>query len=274
MVDDDIEFKINEFLDNYKKEIEQIEYKIKNVDKTNKKIHIIRNVKKTWGTIKYAGPLVSVNCLLIYLFAVINRLPFYKDTREIELNVLKEIDSFGNIRYEEQYKEFTNPNNIISLYSKWYIDEDGTYYRKVETYNVRKMSEEEIMNILNSDISSIYDILLNPINTSIERSNNVSESELENGEFLCARIYSKEKNDYIIIEENNAENIAFTLLCILLMILSSYSCVIMKNLSNKNLKSIYEKIDQEYKFVNSDELNRKLEIKRNNYSRLVNEYEK
>lgn len=62
--------------------------------------------------------------------------PFYKDTVEEYLHTKREIDSLGNVKYEEQYGEYDNVTfNKINYCTKW-INDNGIYARYVLTYSL------------------------------------------------------------------------------------------------------------------------------------------
>ena len=66
--------------------------------------------------------------------------------------MMKELDSLGNIRYEQQYEEYQNPNNVISYYSKWNFVEDNLYSRDIETFALGDITEEQILKLINDDV--------------------------------------------------------------------------------------------------------------------------
>ena len=82
--------------------------------------------------------------------------------------------------------------------------------------------------------------------------------------------YDRDRNDVTIRRETVGENVVAT---ILFIFMSLYGSFFTQNFVNKRLPVDYEEIIQDikekYKNVSSEDIQKKLEIKRENYERLM-----
>ena len=134
------------------------------------------------------APLVVTAGITIGGFAALGVTPFYRDKHKQKLEMMKELDSLGNIRYEQQYEEYANSSSVISYYSKWNFVEDNLYSRDIETYALGDITEEQILKLINDDVQSLREILGEPISKKKETKNNLTEEELQSDPFLQAMI--------------------------------------------------------------------------------------
>ena len=93
-----------------KKEIKELESQIKY---GNAKIYALRGLKILLRTGQLIAPFAVTAGITIGGFAAFGLTPFYRDKCKQKLQMMKELDSFGNIRYEQQYDEYENSKNTI-----------------------------------------------------------------------------------------------------------------------------------------------------------------
>ncbi len=252
------------------KEIKKLEKEINHPTISNAKIYSLRGLKIMLRTGQLIAPFAVTAGITVGIFSVAGRTPFYRDKYKQKLEMMKEIDSLGNIRYEEQYEEYENSTNVIFYYNKWNFIEDNLYSRNIEVYKIDDLTEEKILKLLNNDIVSLREILGEPISKKKETKNNLSEEELHSDSFLKAMIYSKFDDDFIMVKESLKDNIATTLLWVLLTILAeslplSWRCYE----SDFNYGYCIDRIKRNHPTIDIEDLTKKLEIKRNNYDRLT-----
>lgn len=253
-----------------RKEISKLENEIKYSKLENAKIYALRGLKIALKTGQLIAPYVLTAGITIGGFAALGGTPFYRDKHKQKLEMIKEIDSLGNIRIEQQYDEYENSKSIISYYSKWSYVEDNLYSRDIETYELGNISEEKILKLLNDDIQSLSEILDEPISKKKETKNNLSDEELYNDSFLQAMIYSKIDDDFIIVKESLVENIGLTLLWIFATVIAEiFPHMWREEISDFNYKYCIMKIKENHSLIDVEELTKKLEIKRSNYDRLM-----
>lgn len=197
--------------------------------------------------------------------------PFYNgDTFKANLNIMKEFDNLGNIRYEQQYSDYENSNNIFYYYYQWQQDVDGFYSRNVETYKLDDLTEEAILSLFNQEDLNLYNVLGEPISVKKEIKNNVTEEELQQQHYLRAVIYSENKDDYIIHKETNEYNLTITIIYLMLTILvETIPAYIRKEITKFDFGACVRKIEREHPTIDTEDLTKKLEIKKSNYKKLT-----
>lgn len=177
----------------------------------------------------------------------------------------------GNIRSEQQYEYLKQTLNTISYRHEWKKQSDGMYSREVEVYSANNLDEDSIIKIINEEeASSLDEILGEPTSKRIEIKNNLTEEEIKAKAHLQAIIYSETPDDFIIVKETKSENITTSLLWLFLNItLSFLISAIREKVSSFDFKYCINKINEKYPSISTEELQKKLEIKLNNYNRLM-----
>ena len=253
-----------------RKEIIKLENEIKHSKIGNTKVYALRGLKIVLRTGQLIAPFVVTAGITIGGFAALGGTPFYRDKHKQKLEMMKELDSLGNIRYEQQYEEYSNSSSVISYYSKWNFVEDNLYSRDIETYALGDITEEQILKLINDDVQSLREILGEPISKKKETRNNLTEEELQSDPFLQAMIYSKFDDDFIMVKESSSDNIVLTLLWVLVTVLAEIIPVIWRDeISDFDYEYCIRKIKEKHPTIDVEELAKKLEIKRNNYDRLT-----
>lgn len=255
-----------------KKEIETLENELKYSKLVNLKISTVKNLKISLRFMQRITPyvlsagIIAGGCKLIGF-----GLPFYSgDTLKINSNTMKEFDSLGNVRYEQQYDDYANSSNILYYYSQWQPDINGLYTRNVETYKLDELTEEEILKLFNKEDLKLSDIFGEPISKKRETKNNVTEEELQQNDCLKAIIYSEDKNNYILYKETKEENNVITAAYLALTaVVELIPFFIRSNISTFDFDDCVSEIKRKYPAVDTDELIKKLEIRRSNYNRLM-----
>lgn len=253
-----------------RKEISKLENEIKHSKIGNTKVYALRGLKIVLRTGQLIAPFVVTAGITIGGFAALDGTPFYRDKHKQKLEMMKELDSLGNIRYEQQYEEYANSSSVISYYSKWNFVEDNLYSRDLETYALGDITEEQILKLINDDVQSLREILGEPISKKKETKNNISEEELQSDPFLQAMIYSKFDDDFIMVKESLSDNIGITLLWILVTALAELIPLWWRtDGSDFDYSYCIRQIKEKHPTIDVEELAKKLEIKRSNYDRLT-----
>ena len=263
--------KRSKLLHQMESEIKELENKINNFEVDQKRVKKIRNLKIFSKVAKLSIPYVIATSISFVGFSVVGLTPFKRDDEKHSLNIMKEFDSLGNIRYEQQYKNYKDAKNVINYYGKWEITSNGSYKRNIETYNLGDLTEDRIIEIFSKENITLKETFGDVILNKTETKNCISYSELNQKPFLQAVIYSEDKNDYIVVKEPIDDNIGFTLTWILLTIFIFWimSCCIN---STSKLKSFAKKVKEDYPMLDVahiDNITKKLVIKRDNYNRLT-----
>lgn len=255
-----------------KKELETLENELKYSKLVNLKISTVKNLKISLRFMQRIAPYVLTAGIMAGGCKLIGGgIPFYSgDTFKINSNTMKEFDSLGNIRYEQQYDDYENSSNILYYYSQWQQGNDGFYSRNVETYKLDELTEEEILKLFAKEDLNLSDVFGEPTSKKRETKNNVTEEELQQKDYLQAIIYNEDENDYIIHKETMGENIAVTVIYLLLTALVELIPLFIRSeISSFDFDDCVREIKRKHPSVDTEELAKKLEIKRSNYDRLT-----
>lgn len=254
-----------------KQEIESLEFEIKHSSLVNAKIGAIRNLKISARALQLAAPYVLTAGIIAGGFTLLGDIPFYGgDEWKVYSNVMTEFDDAGNIRFEQQYDSFENSDNILYYYSKWQQGNDGFYSRTVQTYSIKKKTYEDIIELFGQENLNLGDVLGEPSSNIKETRNNLTDEELQEESFVKAVIYNKDENDYIMHKETVGENILLSVLYVLITGLCELAPLYWRSEhSDFDFADCVEEIKMKHQSLDIDTLTKKLELKKDNYNRLM-----
>lgn len=254
-----------------KQEIESLEFEIKHSSLVNAKIGAIRNLKISARALQLAAPYVLTAGIIAGGFTLLGDIPFYGgDEWKVYSNVMIEFDDAGNIRFEQQYDSFENSDNILYYYSKWQQGNDGFYSRTVQTYSIKKKTYEDIIELFGQENLNLGDVLGEPSSNIKETRNNLTDEELQEESFVKAVIYNKDENDYIMHKETVGENILLSVLYVLITGLCELAPLYWRSEhSDFDFADCVEEIKMKHQSLDIDTLTKKLELKKDNYNRLM-----
>ena len=257
------------------KEIQTLKDDLKHSRTKNIKIHTLRILNYSLKVTKILIPYFISAEMTFGILSLMGNTPFIRDNEKQKLEIKKEIDSKGNVRYEKQYSEFEDAIGSISYIGKWYKEKDGFYLREIKTYLTNEVSEDIITKIINNlEINSLDNVFGSPKSKKIETKNNLTDEEIESKPYLQAVVYSKVDDDFIIVKQSISNNIAETALYFLVNLIFTFLILNVKEntvgvMSLNKYKEFIEEIKEKYPLIDIDELMTKIEIRESNYNRLT-----
>lgn len=266
----DLSKKKNDLLYEMKKEIDTLQNNHDHSVLVNSKIVLIRSLKIISYLLKRFYPYLITAGVSFMIMKSVNKAPFINDDIKRNLEIKKQFDSMGNVRYETQYQPYDS-DNIIKVYSKWTLGEDGFYTREVKSYYAFKFNIDQIEEIVENNKTTVGMVLGEPYVIQTEKKNNITYDELMSDAYVEAIIYSVDENEYIIVREKGIEDAKAIMLWLFINI---FIDIAIRELINKkrNLETLDElicKLKIKYPFVDYGELEKIIEIKKENYKRLV-----
>lgn len=207
--------------------------------------------------------------------------PFYTGNRKLELHTTKEMDSLGNISYEEEYLGHVNDEhmsnyNLVLCYGEWKKCDNNYFERSVKTYQVDPLAYENVEDFLKRDLEDIEKILGEPTSNKIETRNNVAEEELKQKEIIKVITYSTSSDKYVVVQESSFDNLfdtAFFLFAIGLieLCLRKVSTELDLPIANRNravreLKECRRNLNPDANYIK--QLKKSLKTEMDNYNRL------
>lgn len=207
--------------------------------------------------------------------------PFYTGNRKLELHTTKEMDSLGNISYEEEYLGHVNDEhmsnyNLVLCYGKWKKCDNNYFERSVKTYQVDSLAYENVEELLKKNLEGIEKILGEPTSNKIETKNNVAEEELKQKEIIKVITYSTSSDKYVVVQENFFDNLFDTALFlfvtgIIQLCLYKASTELDLPIANRNravreLKECRSNLNSDANYIK--QLKKSLKAEMDNYNRL------
>ena len=260
----------NDILSNMEKEINKVEYDLNHIDKINRKRTIIKNLKIRFKYLQLVTPYVISAGIIASGFTLVGDIPFYGgDKFKTYAHIRTEFDNYDKVKSQKKYDELDGQNEL-SYYTNWKKEDNGFYSRIVTTYSIDDQSYEDILKLFDMENLEMEDVFGSPVSIIVEKENNLTDELLKKKPYIKAIIYNESKDDYIEREETVGENILVSATYVLLTLIN---CMAISKIREEcfafDLYDSIEKIKEEYSNINIDELQTKLEIKRDNYNRLI-----
>lgn len=259
-----------------KKEIETMENEINDYKFEYIKKSTIKNLKITARAFQLVAPYILTAGIVAEIFNISGNKPFSSNNERVYLNTMTEFYSMGNINIKKQYGDFKdsienildNRDSVLYFYSKWEKDSNNSYYRIIEIYSIKNKTYEDVKKILSQDDLEKY---LDDSNYyEIEIKNDLNIQELNSKNFIKAIVYDKDKNDYIEYKKNIFKNISCSIIYIFFASFCEFIPFYLRsNYSKFDFMKSVNKINEKYKTKDIDVLIKKLEIKKNNYDRMM-----
>ncbi len=259
-----------------KKEIETMENEINDYKFEYIKKSTIKNLKITARAFQLVAPYILTAGIVAEIFNISGNKPFSSNNERVYLNTMTEFYSMGNINIKKQYGDFKdsienildNRDSVLYLYSKWEKDSNNSYYRIIEIYSIKNKTYEDVKKILSQDDLEKYLDDSNYYETEIKNDLNIQELNSKN--FIKAIVYDKDKNDYIEYKKNIFKNISCSIIYIFFASFCEFIPFYLRsNYSKFDFMKSVNKINEKYKTKDIDVLIKKLEIKKNNYDRMM-----
>ncbi len=245
-----------------KKEQEEIS----RIKKINEENSLKRNTIKTGYYLKYLLPYILTTGISFGLFSIIGKAPFIKDSYDATLETKKEIDSYGIMKKEEQYKKNPTIRATITYLTDWEERQNGIFVRERNTYIASEFKEEVIEKIVkNNDITSLEELLGQPISTETQTQYTTNKNNLPHSPYMTAIIYNEDQNSYITITESNKSNVIYTTIWLITTLYANalvYDDIkkATKGKSKEEFKKEMKKIDERYPKVDTSKMTKKLKL--------------
>lgn len=259
-----------------KKEIETMENEINDYKFEYIKKSTIKNLKITARAFQLVAPYILTAGIVAEIFNISGNKPFSSNNERVYLNTMTEFYSMGNINIKKQYGDFKdsmgnildNRDSVLYFYSKWEKNSNNSYYRIIEIYSIKNKTYEDVKKILSQDDLEKY---LDGSNYyEIEIKNDLNIQELNSKNFIKAIVYDKDKNDYIEYKKNIFKNISCSIIYIFFASFCEFIPFYLRsNYSKFDFMKSVNKINEKYKTKDINVLIKKLEIKKNNYDRMM-----
>ena len=251
------------------KDIDDLEKRINDIPKENFKKISIRNLKICGRFMQLIIPYILAAIIPFVGQSLLFDIPFYPEEVHEPKHYMMEVDNRGIESYQSQYEKFSDEKDRLYIYSNW-IEDNGKFTRTIKSYSINLDDLDEIKDLINKKEVEIEELLGSPISNTIEKKNIITEEEKEDSNYIKVIYYYKDKEDYIIVKQPIGENIVYSLLYVLELILCELGVYKFRDeISCFYFPKYYENYMEKYKKTDTKILEKKLEIKKDSYKRLT-----
>ncbi len=265
------EKKQKEFIENLRKEVDELESAVNNIKKTNAKRAIIKNVRifgkkaRKWAPILAAGVIVSsgyVNYVGLPFFSHPIKAPAYIRTTQ---------DSLGNIDILKQYSSFENSTSYVEITTPW-IKDGEEYVRTTKGYVLDNDTLKLCLDAVNGDvIPNFNEMFQAPHAVSEQRSNHVDESELDGKSYIKVVFFTKDTDDYTVRMTSTDEVVGTSFMFVVALCVAEGLAGWIFKKDRKKCDDKIKKFKEDYKPLDEEVIRKELKLKRDNYNALMGE---
>ena len=265
------EEKQKEFITNLQNEVNKLEDELENIDKTNRKRVVIKNVKIFGKKIQKVAPYFVLALALSIPYFNFVGVPFVNQPVKASAYIQETQCSNGEIDTIKQYIEFSNMTHYVEIYSPWEQTDTG-YTRSRKTYVLDVDTVNRILDVTNGTlIGNVESILGLPNDITTQTSNHVTEEELAEPGFVKLVTYSKDNNDTIVRMRTSNEIMGISCVYILGLLVIEMVVYFTSDKRNERCNRKINEYKETYKTIDSEEIRKELLLKKDNLMRLTNE---
>lgn len=252
-------------------EINDLEFRLNHPKLADLKNSSMKNIKIGGRLLQAAAPCVLSISLCGYAFSTFGFTPFVSDDVETCAHSRTIVDNVGRKLSEKQYYAYEEEYNALYLYSNWELDKNGSFSRTVKTYFVNERTLDNLVEYLEMDSATIEDALAQPYRIYTETKDNLTEEQIKEKPYVKVIYYDHDTNDVVVRKETIGENVTTTALFIIFSLFGSCTAsTLVKKKLPVNLEDAIYNIKEQYNTeLSSDDILKKLEIKKDNYERLM-----
>lgn len=250
------------------KDIKELEEELKDAKSKKIKVKTTRNLKITARLIQLLAPYVTTSLVLAGGFKYANNTPIVKDNERLYLTAYEEVDSDMNFDLDTKYEKSKEQSDKLVIITKWHKEKD-CYERKISVYDLNNISPDIIFDNIENSPEEILNHLKEPITSKIEITKKLTSSQLKEKDYYKAMIRYEFKDEFMIVEENDIQNLLSTVAYLLATTLVCEGVYYArKSLTKYSFTKEMEKIKSEYRSDDIDRKIKRLEIKKDTYKRL------
>lgn len=258
-----------EFMDNLQKEVNELENVVTKTKKENFKKAVIKNVKVTGKFLRKWVPIIATGVVFSCAYNSYVAKPFQSQPIKAPAYVQTTQDSLGNIEVFKQYTSLDDKTNYVELYGAWEQNDNG-YSRTVKRYYLNEDNTKKCLEVLNGDAIDTFESVFNIPSAVVKyESNNLTDDELNTKPQLKLVMYSKDSDDYVVRMTETTEVIGISLLYVVgILLVELLAYALLQNDHDRCDKKIKE-FKEKYKEFDLEPLQKKLELKKEEYNNLL-----
>ena len=205
--------------------IKLINKNIKAVNRRNRLIAAIRNVKIFGRFLQGGLPYIVVAGLVFTGQTLLGDVPFYPQKSDFKVAQHEQvIDQTGVIGESVSYVAQGNlAGNEIVFTTKWDQKEDGNYYRVTQTYDIGNYTTEELKEMIknpNLDLNAVFGKSKSN-KYEVKKAKDITEEDLDEKDGLKIIYHYSDDLDVILGAQDGFFNVMFSILYILITLVGS-----------------------------------------------------
>lgn len=263
--------KQNEYVlvDDLSKEISDLEERIKNVESTNKKKSVIKNVRIFGSILKFCLPLLVAIGIAFGASYALGDIPFYPQDVLKYNNYTIEFDNKGMDKLSSKYETKKALSSYVDYYSKWDLKADNRYYRYKKSYVFG--SDEVSLDKLKEAISNndnLDNILGKARSEKLEIKESLSEDDITNDGYAKVYYAYIDNNDFMMARQDTLENIGYSVCFVIFCSMTLFTTLGLMAFGDYcDVDSEVKNIKQKYKPLDISDLKKELEEKKLIYNK-------
>lgn len=256
----------SDILKQFKNEVIELEKELEKKQASKTSLENEKHMLITRNFLKMFLSCTLVAGITLGCFTFFGNTPFIKDDFKKHKRILQTVDSKEHIEEFVKYDNFEHGKSILLYYSSWKKDTESDYSRTINVYDISNLTFDDVKNLLHKSDTELKNIIGTPTDTFLEHSTSCEERDFSEAPHVKGFVYSEDFTDVIVYKESNFQNILISALYISINMLIDMIILQFKK-KDRRLTLVKELLESE--LIDLGETSKMLEIKKNNYERLI-----
>lgn len=259
------------FVENLRKEIDNLENNLSNIKSINAKRAIIKNIRIAGRHVLKWFPTVAAGIIISIPYNEYVGKPFKSVPISTPMRVEQKVDTLGHIHEKRQLIDYDSTSSYLDYYTEWHKDGD-LYKRTIKRYFLSEELVNKCIEVANGDLITNFDTLFSVPNYVVEEtSNNLTEEELSTPTYAEIIHYYKDENNRGMRMTTTFEVVGISGLYILAVLAANFGTALLTSGLRRRCDQKIRRYKADYRPLDEIALKKELVLKKDNYNALVGE---
>ena len=254
--------------------IKDINKDIKKVDRKNRRMACIKNIRIFGTFIRFFFPFVIAIGMAFGLHNWVTKdVPFYPQRVFKFAHHNESIDKTGIVSDDVIYSsDQSNKGNSAQIITKWEQKPDGKWYRVIKTYNSSEnYSLEQLLEFAKNENLNVEGIFGKVDDIKFEVKDNLSQEEIEQKDYFRIIYRHNNEEDVMLLPQDFWPNVGYSLLFLIWLAVFGFGALAWRAEGSKyDPDDSWKLFEEKYKNIDISEIKKLFEEKKIKFERRIN----
>ena len=253
--------------------IKDINKDIKKVNRKNKVISSIRNIRMFGALFRYVFPFIlAIGAAFGTHNWITKDIPLYPQDVFKFAHHNESIDKTGIVSDDVVYSsDQSNKGNSAEIITKWEQKPDGKWYRVIKTYtSTENYSLEQLLEFAKNENLDVEALFGKVDDVKFEVKNSLSQEEKEQKDYLKIIYRHNNEEDVMLLPQDFWPNLGYTVLFLLWLAAYGLIGLMWRGESKYDPEKSWKLFEEKYKNIDISEIKKLFEEKKIKFERRIN----